>query len=131
VPLDGTTRQYLDGEPFAPVADFTVTAALVSCTPFVERRTHVGLMMTQDAFYRQAEAWRQWRDRGVLAVEMEAATIFTIALLRGLRAGAVCLVVDQVGDRSTWARDEEIAAGTKDLVLLGLEAAARLAAGES
>lgn len=123
VPMDGTTRQYVDGDPFAPVAAFEVTKALSAAAGMVSRPAHVGLLVSQDAFYRQPADWERWRQRGVLAVEMEAAAIFTVALHRGLEAGALCLVVDDVSDRSSWASDEAIAAASGDLVRVGLEAA--------
>ena len=126
VPLDGATRQYLQGEPFAPAADFAVTHALVAAGEATSRPVHVGLFMSSDAFYREETDWTRWRDRGVLAVEMEAATIFTVALHRGMRAGAICLVVDEVRDRSTWASDDAIQAATEDLIAVGLRAAVAL-----
>lgn len=127
VPLDGATRQYVKGDPFAPVATFEVTRALVDAASFVVRTTHTGLIVSEDAFYRQPDDWETWARRGVLAVEMEAATIFTVALHRRLRAGAVCLVVDRVGERASWATDADIAAATSDLIALGLDAVVRLA----
>lgn len=127
VPLDGTVRQYVADAPYAPAPDFGVTRALVEAAKGVRRPVHVGLTMSHDAFYRQPESWETWRARRVLAVEMEAATIFTVAAMRGLRAGAACLVVDVVGDRESWASDEAIAGGTAELVTLGLEAAHALA----
>jgi purine-nucleoside phosphorylase len=127
VPLDGATRQYLKGDPYAPVADFAVTRVLAEAAAAIDRNTNCGLFVSEDAFYRQPDDWQLWRDRGVLAVEMEAATIFTVALHRGMRAGAACLVVDRVGDRDSWAADETIEAATVDLIRVGLEAAVRLA----
>lgn len=130
VPLDGTVRQYVPGAAYAPAADFQVTRALVDASKPLARHVHVGLTMSHDAFYRQPWGWEQWRERRVLAVEMENATIFTVAALRGLRAGAACLVVDVVGDRESWASDDAIAAATADLVALGLGAARALAEGD-
>lgn len=130
VPLDGTVRQYAGDAPYAPAPDFGVTRALVEASRGLRRAVHVGLTMSHDAFYRQPGGWHAWRERGVIAVEMEAATIFTVAVIRGLRAGAACLVVDVVGDRESWASDDAIAGGTEDLVTLGFEAAALLAGGE-
>jgi purine-nucleoside phosphorylase len=126
VPADGTTRQYLDGEPFAPVADLAVANALVDACRSLGRPFHTGIVMSQDAFYLQDRDWERWRDRGVLAVEMETSTVFTLALLRRLRAGAVCLAVDDIADRSTWASEEAISAATTDLITAGLAAAHRL-----
>lgn len=127
VPLDGATRQYVKGDPYAPAATFDVTRALVDAAAALRRRTHTGLIISEDAFYRQPDDWETWARRGVLAVEMEAATIFTVALHRRLRAGAACLVVDRVGERGSWATDAEIADGTSDLIALGLDAVVRLA----
>lgn len=127
VPLDGATRQYVKGDPFAPVATFAVTRALVDAASSLPRTTHTGLIVSEDAFYRQPDDWETWARRGVLAVEMEAATIFTVALHRRLRAGAACLVVDRVGERASWATDADIAAATEDLIALGLDAVVRLA----
>ncbi|MFN0147204.1 MAG: purine-nucleoside phosphorylase [Dehalococcoidia bacterium] len=128
VPMDGTTRQYVGGDPFAPVADFEVTRALVDAAAAGARASHAGLFITEDAFYRQPMGWDTWRNRGVLAVEMEAATLFTVALHRGLRAGAICLVVDRVGDRESWASEAAIAAGTADMLAVALAALPGLAA---
>lgn len=127
VPRDGASHEYSGGEPFAPVADFAVLRALVEAGQSVARPAHVGLLVTEDAFYREERDWSRWRDRGVLAVEMETAAIFTVALHRGLRAGALCLAVDRVGDRSSWAADEAIATAETDLIAVGLQAAATLA----
>jgi purine-nucleoside phosphorylase len=122
VPMDGTTQQYSRGAPFAPVADFSVTRALAAAAAGLSRPWHIGLGISQDAFYLEGEGWADWRARGVLAVEMEAAAIFTVALHRGLRAGMACLVVDKVDQRETWASDAALAEGTADLLQLGLAA---------
>lgn len=128
VPMDGTTRQYVNGEPFAPVADFVVTRALVDAAAESGRASHTGLFITEDAFYRQPSGWEAWRGRGVIAVEMEAATLFTVALHRGVRAGCICLAVDRVGERESWATDADIADGTRAMVEVALAAALALRA---
>lgn len=127
VPLDGTSRAYSDGDPIAPVADFTITRTLAEEASRMDRTHHVGLIATHDAFYHQADAIEAWRARGVLAVEMEAAALFTVAPLRNVRMGAICLTVDSVGVEGTWQTDESIAKGTDDLVEVALRTAARLA----
>jgi purine-nucleoside phosphorylase len=126
VPADGTTRQYLDGEPFAPVADFAVTTALAAAANASGRRGHTGLLVSEDAFYRQASGWQRWRERGVLAVEMEASTVFTVSLLRGLRAGCVCLVVNDTTTHGTWLEASARRAAEDDLIRVGLRAAVSL-----
>ncbi len=126
VGADGTTRHYSGKADFTPAADAAVTRALVAAGAALSGAVHVGYLVTQDAFYRQPASWGQWRRRGVLAVEMEAAAIFTVALGRGLRAGAACLVVDRVNDRASWASDDAIASATTGLIALGLGAVERL-----
>ena len=121
VPLCGTTRQYVENEPFAPVADFAVTRALVDAAAAGDPAVHTGLFVSEDAFYQQGDRWERWRARGVIAVEMEAAAIFTVALARGLAAGCICLAVDRVGAHETWAGDEAIANGETALLRMAFD----------
>jgi len=47
--------------------------------------------------YNSDEAqYERWSKRGVLAVEMEASILFTIAALKGVQAGALLTVSDIV-----------------------------------
>ena len=98
VPLDGTTRAYVGSEPYAPVADFTIVSALVEACKAAGAPHHVGLIVTGDALYAEdAENSRRWASRGVLAFEMEASALFTVAALRGMRAGCLVLVTNNAG----------------------------------
>lgn len=60
-----------------------------------------GAVWTTDAPYRETpEQLRSWAERGVLAVEMQAASLFAFARARGAHVGMVALVsngVDRVG----------------------------------
>ena len=54
---------------------------------------HVGPIVTDDAFYAETDEYvADWETAGLLAVEMEAAAIFSLARRKGLRAGAICTV---------------------------------------
>lgn len=127
VPMEGTTRQYVRGDPYAPVADFGVTRALLAAASVLDRPSHVGLFVSEDAFYHQADDWEVWRQRGVIAVEMEASAIFTVALHRALAAGCVCLAVDVPGKAESWADDAAIAAGEVEMLRVAFDAAVALA----
>ena len=91
---DGTTPYYVkDG--FPAVADHFLTAALIESA--IELRgerdfgLHVGLSASDDAFYGEtAEHIQMLSDHKLVNVEMEAAAIFTIAHLRGLKAAMIC-----------------------------------------
>src|SRR5690606_41032 len=81
---EGTSRQYLNGDGHAPAADFGVTTALHAAAVRTGRRTHTGLIRTDDAFYAVTpDHVPAMAARGVLAVEMEASALFTLGALRG------------------------------------------------
>ncbi|WP_456410462.1 phosphorylase family protein [Oceanithermus sp.] len=99
VPLDGTTRQYLEGRPYAPIPSWPVLQALAQAAEASGGPHHVGLIATEDAFYATGpENAREWHRYGVMAFEMEAAAIFLIAKMRGVHAGALLTVSNQIGD---------------------------------
>lgn len=123
VPLDGTSRQYLGGDPFAPAPDFALTARLVAEARASGQPVHAGLIASHDAFYEEAADAAKWRARGVLAVEMEASAIFTVALLRGMRAACVCLVVNDTTRPGTWIAEETRADAEAAMLHAALRAA--------
>ncbi len=95
VPRDGTTRMYLGGDVCAPSASFAVTRALVDAAP----GAHVGLIQTEDAFYAsRPEDVARLRERGVLAVEMEASALFLLGQLRGVQTGCALVASNRIGD---------------------------------
>ncbi len=56
-----------------------------------------GPIVTSDLFYDgPAGAEEGWRTQGAMAVEMETATLFALAVRRGLRAGCALIVSDTV-----------------------------------
>ncbi len=95
IPRDGTTRMYLGGDPYAPVASFAVTRALAEAAP----DAHVGLIQTEDAFYASSPGdVATLRERGVLAVEMEASALFLLGQLRGVQTGCALVASNRIGD---------------------------------
>jgi purine-nucleoside phosphorylase len=68
------------------------------------------MAVSSDLFYDPREGIeREWVERGASVVEMEAATLFQLALLRGVRAGCVLGVSDIVGSERTRIGHEELA----------------------
>ena len=58
---------------------------------------HVGPIVSSDLFYNPDDGqYERWSKRGVLAVEMEAAALFTVGALRGVQAGCLLTVSDIV-----------------------------------
>ena len=74
---------YTGGEPHAPTADFELVHAAVHQAKHDGTKLRVGPCVSSSTFYDPDTGRAQrWSDRGVLAVEMEAAILFTIAALR-------------------------------------------------
>ena len=128
-PLDGTTRRYLEGDPYAPAATYRVVRALAEAAERLGVRHHVGLVATEDALYAVTPGWpERWAARAVLAQEMEASAIFTVAALRGLETGCVLAVSNSAG-RHERLPDAELLPAIDRMIEVALEAAVVLAAG--
>jgi purine-nucleoside phosphorylase len=122
VPNDGTTRQYLRGDAYAPAADFDVTRALADAGAALGKPPHVGLIQTEDAFYATSpDDVPTLRARGVLAIEMEASALFLIARLRGARAGCALVASNRIGD-DAFVAPEVLADGVARMTRMTLDA---------
>lgn len=106
-PVDGATTTYLHGEAYAPAADFSMTRALVDAAAAAGVAARTGLVASVDVFYNtDADYAQRWRDRGVLAFEMEASALFYLAARAAakgadVRAGCALTVSDVLGDDVT------------------------------
>jgi purine-nucleoside phosphorylase len=135
-PVDGATSTYLHGEPYAPAADFGVTLALVEAAKAEGIPARTGLVASVDVFYNtDADYAQRWRDRGVLAFEMEASALFYLAARAGVtgdvRAGCALTVSDVLGEEVTTEESylplEELDAAVDRMISVALEAGTRLA----
>ena len=89
---EGTSDRYESPE-YPAVADYDVLTTLVETAKANDEAVHVGPIATDDAFYNETEEIvADWEEAGILAVEMEASALFTLARRRGMRAGAICTV---------------------------------------
>jgi DeoD family purine-nucleoside phosphorylase len=126
VPGDSTALRYTGGEAHAPTADFGVTHGLIHAAKSLDLRPHVGAIASSDTFYDPDPARHtRWAERGVLAVEMEAAVLFTIAALRGVEGACLLTVSDIIAGEQHFTRisDEELAAAVARMTRLALRAA--------
>ena len=129
---EGTTKRY-EAVEYPAVPDYEVLSTLVDATSADEGDVHVGPIATDDAFYAEDEAYFTDREAaGILAVEMEAAALFTLARRKGLRAGAICTVDGNLveGTQKGETDDEELPAKARNnvarMIDIALAAAARL-----
>jgi DeoD family purine-nucleoside phosphorylase len=97
VPADATATSYLAGEVHAPTADWDLVHGAVHAAKELGKPVRVGPIVSSDLFYNpDAAQYQRWSNRGVLAVEMEAAVLFTLGALRKFRAGCLLTVSDFV-----------------------------------
>jgi len=103
VRADGTSKMYIP-ESYPAVPDFEVLSAMVEIATRLGFRYHTGISITTDAFYlKPKEFVEYWSKNGIIACEMEAATVLTLAKLKGLKAGAVLAVVNELtGATEPW-----------------------------
>lgn len=109
------------GYQYAPVADFgLLRAAHDAAAAMPEVRSHVGLLFSSDSFYTpRPELMRPMAEHGVLAVEMEAAALYTIAASFRRRALAVCTVSDHIvtGEQTSAQEREQTFAAMVEIAL--------------
>jgi uridine phosphorylase len=102
---DGTSRQYVPIQ-FPAVADPEMVMALIQAAQESGAKYHVGIGHSKDAFYSEhpdyvadpeatRRKWEMMRSSGVLATEMEAAALFVIGHLRGVKVGTICVVIGE------------------------------------
>lgn len=142
--LDGASARYVTPE-FPAVANYEVVEACVKACQNIDMTYHVGTTRTTDTFYAgharpgssfndyyQSEWANQFEDMkrmGLVAAEMEASIVLTLAKLWGLRAGGMAVVLDNVckcaGDDGNFKPDEALETApdfTRNLSLAGCEA---------
>ena len=119
---------------FAPIADFKLLSAAVSCAEEAGATYHVGNLNSSDVFYGDHEGVPQGLDSvyalkkmGVLALEMEAAALYMNAARYGKRALAICTVSDHILTGEETSSDERQKAFT-DMMKVALNVAVKMEA---
>jgi purine-nucleoside phosphorylase len=103
-------RLRFGGLDYAPVADFDLLRKAWEAAQDLPVTAKVGLIMSSDSFYAtRPELTNRMTEYGVLAVEMEAAALYTLAAKYSRRALAVCTVSDHIltGEETTAAERQE------------------------
>ena len=94
---DATASHYVGDEPHAPTADFGLVHEAVHQAKHLGKPVRVGPIVSSDIFYQpDPDQARRWSERGILAVEMEAAVLFTLGALRRIQAGCMLIVSDVI-----------------------------------
>ena len=119
---DSTATHYVGGEPHAPTADFGLVHEAVHQARHLGKDVRVGPIVSSDIFYQPDEGLAgRWSDRGILAVEMEAAILFTLGALRKIQAGCMLIVSDVVVEGEfVRITDEEMRSAVDQMTELAL-----------
>jgi DeoD family purine-nucleoside phosphorylase len=122
VAADSTAMHLVGGEPHAPTADWGLIHGAVHAAKELGQPMRVGPIVSSDVFYNpDGGQYDRWSSRGVLAVEMEAAVIFTLGALRGVQAGCLLTVSDIVVEGEfTRISDEELQAAVDRMTRVAL-----------
>ena len=114
-------RLRFHGLDYAPIADFGLLRAAVDAAEArPDVNAQVGLIFSGDTFYNpREELMKPMVEHGVVAVEMEASALYTLAASYGRKALAICTVSDHIitGEASTADERQETFAAMVDIAL--------------
>lgn len=97
VPADSTPTHLIGGEVHAPTSDFELMHAAVHNAKHLGKQVRVGPVVSSDVFYNpDSGQYGRWSDRGILAVEMEAAMLFTVGAIKKIQTSCLLIVSDVV-----------------------------------
>jgi 5'-methylthioadenosine phosphorylase/purine-nucleoside phosphorylase len=102
------------GEPHAPTADWRLVEAAARLSRERGATVHVGPIVTSAVFYDTREGiMKRWKQRGHVAVEMEAAILYTLGALHGVETLALMTISDLIEESGDAERisDAELRAG--------------------
>jgi DeoD family purine-nucleoside phosphorylase len=128
VPADSTALHLVNGEPHCPTASWQLIHGAVHAAKEMGQSMHVGPIVSSDLFYNPSEGqYERWSQRGVLAVEMVAAALFTVAAVggigkvQGVHAGCLLTVSDIIVEGVfTRITDDELRAAVDRMTRVAL-----------
>jgi DeoD family purine-nucleoside phosphorylase len=121
IPAD-QTAVHLINEPHVPTADWELVHGAVHAAKELGKPVRVGPIVSSDLFYNpDGGQYARWSERGVLAVEMEAAVLFTLGALRKVKTGCLLTVSDVVVEGEfVRISDEEMRNAVDEMTQLAL-----------
>ena len=113
---------------FAPISDYKLMKTLIDCAEEHEARYMVGNILSSDNFYYAEGCGNAdlWKRMGVLAIEMEAAGLFSNAAYLGKRAACICTISDHIyREEALSAEDRQNS--FRQMMEIALDAAVKMA----
>ena len=116
------TATHLVSEPHTPTASWDLIHGAVHFAKELGKPVRVGPIVSGDLFYNPDDGqYGRWSERGILAVEMEAAVLFTLGALKGLQTGCLLTVSDIVVEEEfVRISDDEMRAAVDQMTELAL-----------
>lgn len=110
---------------YAPVADFGLLRDAVDTAAIQKKPIHVGQILSGDVFYGdRPDLYAKLAEYGVLAVEMEAAALYTLAARFDARALTLVTISDHI-IRDTHLSSQDRERSFADMVEIALDAVTR------
>jgi uridine phosphorylase len=128
---EGTSSHYLPIE-FPAVADFPLTHALWSAASASPLVSHLGVSQSKDSFYGQhdpgrmpvaerlAQRWSAWMAGGAICSELEAAALYIVAQVLGVRASGIMMIMGHP-DQSPMTAEEWDASQVDHMIPVAIE----------
>lgn len=109
---------------YAPIADYRLLKTAADLSLQKSYRLHVGNVYSSDFFYNPKDSFNdELRRMGILAIEMEAAGLYTVAAYTGKRALSILTVSDHLFSPEEMTAEER-ETGLTDMIELALDTAA-------
>jgi uridine phosphorylase len=129
---EGTSSHYLPIE-FPAVANFDLTHAVWTAAKNSGLTAHLGVSQSKDSFYGQhdpgrmpvskrlLERWDAWMGGGAICSEMEAAALYIVAQVLGVRASGIMMIMGHP-DQSPMTSDEWEASKVDHMIPIAIDA---------
>jgi purine-nucleoside phosphorylase len=102
------------GRSFAPAADFFLLRKAYGIAEKLGYDAAVGAVVSNDMFYAEdPDEWKMWARYGILAVEMEAAELYTLAAKYHREALAILTISDSIVTGASTSAQERQSSFTK------------------
>jgi len=124
---DPMVAQLTNGEAHAPTATWSLIERSVELARASGATVHVGSIVSSGLFYDPRDGMMQrWKERGHLAVEMEAAVLYTLGAIHKIETLSLVTISDLIAaEEGTSQRisDEELKLGVDRMMTVACEVA--------
>lgn len=119
----GMNKNRFNGNDFAPTANFELLRNAWEAAEKNNLNFHVGSILTSDFFYEEnhlVDQFSIWKNYGVLAVDMEAAALYSIAAKYRKKALTILTVSDHLLKKQSISSEDRLNS-FKDMINIALQ----------